>query len=362
MVDIFISNFVTLGMIVGFTLQIITGNLFEKRVERLFLTGIFMIFLLVVVDMVDHFFALQDTLNNLRYVSSAIGYILRPAYVCIIISILLRNSKKNLILWIPIIILFFVVVSSPFNHLMFYFSDDNLFYRGPLGLISHFISAAYLITLLITTLRMYHVIDKKETVTVLFILIFHAASTSLESILGISFLLTGAMIASCAIYYIYLYVQVYKYDVMTGMLNRRSFYTDALSLHNNKMVVISIDLNNLKAINDEGGHAAGDIAICIFSDVIKHKAKNSFHAYRTGGDEFMVLGVNKSISQANEFIEQVKCELKKTEYKASFGCSMYSPGDDFDEVCIQADMAMYKDKETYKVNLKHRTVARRRRR
>lgn len=55
-----------------------------------------------------------------------------------------------------------------------------------------------------------------------------------------------------------LYIETYRCDPLTGLMNRKSFYLDAGRYRNRNIAVISIDLNGLKEINDTKGHSAGD--------------------------------------------------------------------------------------------------------
>ena len=53
--------------------------------------------------------------------------------------------------------------------------------------------------------------------------------------------------------------------------------------------MVSIDLNNLKMINDTYGHAKGDEAICATVNAVDKVVPKGCLLYRIGGDEFMIL-------------------------------------------------------------------------
>ena len=63
----------------------------------------------------------------------------------------------------------------------------------------------------------------------------------------------------------YLETQTDLHDALTGLLNRKSFYADMESRFTRYRGVISLDMNGLKKINDEQGHAAGDKAISLIA-------------------------------------------------------------------------------------------------
>lgn len=168
----------------------------------------------------------------LRYITSAAGYTLCPAAVVVIIDILLRRRKSAVILWIPVVLIGIIAFTSYYTHL---------------------------IMLVILTVRMHRYITSGEIFTIVYIAAICVAATVLESRLsGYKFLLTGAMATSCALYYVILYIETYRRDPLTGLMNRKSFYLDAGRYRNRNIAVISIDLNGLKEINDTKGHSAGD--------------------------------------------------------------------------------------------------------
>lgn len=81
------------------------------------------------------------------------------------------------------------------------------------------------------------------------------------------------------------------YDLLTEMLNRRGFYRKVDEIMEGEVdlkhaVMIAFDTDNLKGINDEYGHAGGDVAIQKSAEIIKNiKAEHKLVA-RLGGDEF----------------------------------------------------------------------------
>lgn len=90
-------------------------------------------------------------------------------------------------------------------------------------------------------------------------------------------------------------------DAMTGLLNKGAFLEREMDLTGKlwvarrnqnekfKFVIMSIDLNNLKVVNDTRGHAIGDKYIVSAATIMKNAVGNEGEIYRVGGDEFMVL-------------------------------------------------------------------------
>ena len=103
---------------------------------------------------------------------------------------------------------------------------------------------------------------------------------------------------------------------------------------------------------------AGDIALLTFAEVVRSVKTNKFILYRTGGDEFMILGIKATEDEAKELVELVKEKLTETPYTCSFGIYPYKPGDDFDAAVVRADKAMYEDKSAYKASKSKRSHSR----
>lgn len=142
-------------------------------------------------------------------------------------------------------------------------------------------------------------------------------------------------------------------DLLTGINNRNAMNNRIMGIVSGDETisvpygVVFADLNGLKRVNDEGGHAAGDLllkkAALILQEVFVGDS-----IYRAGGDEFMIIASDISESAFNEKIY----DLRKTASDPDSVCfsvgSFYnSTGSDIRDAMRIADEAMYKDKEEY---------------
>jgi diguanylate cyclase (GGDEF)-like protein len=86
------------------------------------------------------------------------------------------------------------------------------------------------------------------------------------------------------------------HDPLTGLLNRRAFRHNALGMilarrgTDAHLLVLSVDLDNFKAINDNQGHAAGDEALVQVAQAMLAAVDSQAVVARTGGEEFLVAG------------------------------------------------------------------------
>lgn len=151
-------------------------------------------------------------------------------------------------------------------------------------------------------------------------------------------------------------------DSLTKINNRAAANVIFKDLEKNKKVDVSlvcIDLNNFKYVNDNFGHQAGDILLCTIGKILR----DVFHKYafvaRMGGDEFTIILVNKSSSEIEVKINEVKRLIdeynKFNEYKLSisYGQASRKAGEQITLVDLhkKADDNMYADKSKNKNKL-----------
>jgi len=130
-------------------------------------------------------------------------------------------------------------------------------------------------------------------------------------------------------------------------------------------MVIFLDLDGFKEINDKYGHTTGDTALALFgkrlNDVVKRKEID--RVYRYGGDEFIiVLPIEGTENISNEKLEgvfqRIKHEVNKDLFiaegekiEASMGYSVFKKGDKdktSEKMIQEADDEMYKNKRARK--------------
>ncbi|HZL61264.1 MAG TPA: GGDEF domain-containing protein, partial [Pseudolabrys sp.] len=84
-------------------------------------------------------------------------------------------------------------------------------------------------------------------------------------------------------------------DPLTGLLNRRAFLENALSLcarqgeRGQPVTMLMLDLDHFKSINDRFGHAIGDEVLRVFANAARSNMRGSDLVGRLGGEEFAVI-------------------------------------------------------------------------
>ncbi len=155
-------------------------------------------------------------------------------------------------------------------------------------------------------------------------------------------------------------------DMLTGLYNRRGFLTFAdqlLKLSDRAqrgLILIYADLNDLKQINDDYGHEAGDRALISIADVLKETFRSSDVIGRVGGDEFAILALEVKAESLDVVRKRLRENLERTKYNIdcinkltlSLGIIYYNPEkpQTIEELLRRADMLMYEEK-AYKTML-----------
>jgi len=148
-------------------------------------------------------------------------------------------------------------------------------------------------------------------------------------------------------------------DGLTGLPNRASF-TDRLdheidlaSETGGKLVLIGIDLNRFKEVNDLRGHGAGDMLLRVLGERLSGLTGEGEFVARTGGDEFAAIQRFVDQTRLDDFLARLEQALFEPIAGhdfvivpgASLGVALYPDNADSREVLISnADLAMYRAK------------------
>ena len=154
-----------------------------------------------------------------------------------------------------------------------------------------------------------------------------------------------------------------RHDALTGLPNRRVFYADlqiALDHARNDSatyLVMIIDLDHFKQINDRQGHSAGDTVLCEVARHLTQAVGKKDTVARLGGDEFAIIAeadrkapLEGAIRLANKVLDAVRQPIlvgdSAVEVGASIGiASCPADGVDAESLLRAADIAMYRAKQ-----------------
>jgi len=147
-------------------------------------------------------------------------------------------------------------------------------------------------------------------------------------------------------------------DELTGLPNRRAFFIALEEIvleaegSGGTSDVCFVDVDEFKTINDQFGHAAGDVALQDVAYILHQRFGDAGVIGRLGGDEFAVIYAGSerlSTDKVSREVALLLAELADTEdrpcaVEVSVGVSPYSRGDTADSLMQRADRSMYKEK------------------
>ncbi|KAI7269633.1 hypothetical protein KC345_g7543 [Hortaea werneckii] len=216
----------------------------------------------------------------------------------------------------------------------------------------------YIIGLIAALLRTNAEYEWDNNKVLLLILLVPVLCMVIQIIYAGIIIIWASVAISLLMYYIYLRELQFTYDTPTLIKNRSAFEKDMEHDGNasEQVVVVVIDLNHLKTINDCYGHTAGDEAILDCANVIKQSFKGIGSPFRIGGDEFCVLCKDMPVEAVDKALDELDHAAQDINRNRIFplvlayGYSVfYTKGrDNIHTVFTYADQAMYEHKAKLK--------------
>lgn len=146
---------------------------------------------------------------------------------------------------------------------------------------------------------------------------------------------------------------VYRRDAGLALFEQRMRQSIAYV----EYVVVFVDVNDLKKINDTFGHATGDDVIIATARILQHCLRDSDIIMRVGGDEFVAVLMHCDQDIANRVLERISAHVEKHNaqqkkaYTLSLAIGLSSVSYDMNQLAAkmeEADAAMYKVKAIQK--------------
>ncbi|ACA19370.1 response regulator receiver modulated diguanylate cyclase [Methylobacterium sp. 4-46] len=153
-------------------------------------------------------------------------------------------------------------------------------------------------------------------------------------------------------------IRLAETDSLTELLNRRAFVQRVAEIagragNHGKLALVVADIDNFKRINDEHGHALGDVAIQGVATALSEVPDSLVG--RLGGEEFGVALPGRSLEEAEAIANRLRLRCTQLRFKGrhgpvqlscSFGVSAWSEGETIEGLHKRADIALYEAKAT----------------
>lgn len=148
-------------------------------------------------------------------------------------------------------------------------------------------------------------------------------------------------------------------DSLTGLANRAAFHEKETEIRcgHSDCTIVQLDINYLKRVNDDYGHAEGDLHIIRAAHIIRDIFDGVGVCFRTGGDEFVVIAKKLGIEEVEGLLKQMEnsvhacneAEKPPVPLQIAYGYAFYIAQDDMLEAAeLLADKRMYERKREMK--------------
>jgi len=268
------------------------------------------------------------------------------------------------LIMVPAVVSTAAALASPFTGWLYILTADNVYQRGPLIYATVAVPIIYYcMSTAIAAREMRHPGRSRELSEYMVIIMF-PLPIFVGSLIELLYYGMSAVWITSAIAILVLFIdkqnQQMSKDGLTGLFNRAHTNTQlaweirSLKGADHMLMVMMLDIDDFKSINDKFGHLEGDKALVFAADVLKKNCRRADYVGRYGGDEFLIIGRVYSIKDA-ELIEQriqrgIVEANRDSELEVSLafsiGYEICGPSDSvtMDEILNGADQKMYEVK------------------
>lgn len=318
------------------------------RIKR----SIIFIMLLAAVENVEVYCAGMSTpspLYKIAVLTESLLWVSSLMFSLMVVRTKALSKKEKIWLYLPAVINALVVVPGFFSDYLVWVDQANVLHRQTLSYIPLLLGMSYFV-FLFRLAREHGLRGFREEATILmvgdFVILFGAL---METSMAIHGIMASAITLTLTFYYLYLHMDHSKRDMLTGALTRACFFSDLDKIKQEQLTAFcEFDMNNLKKINDQQGHQAGDDAIVYMYRLILSCLPVNSHVYRFGGDEFVVLFFNVNMSTVYGTIYNIREKFAESEYGCAIGIAEWKEDSTFQEIYNAADQEMYEDKKRQK--------------
>lgn len=339
--------------------HLIGSNMFQSKfTKRAYFFAIGVTITMLACEVVDVGMQLFGPIGWLPYLVNILGFSLSatiPPVLALVCNDELRFQSK--FLFAPIALVALISIISPWTGLLFRFTDDNSFELGPLFFLYLLVCLYGLVILLIVNWYNYHLFQGSGVSFLLVLSFILICATVVNTIWPVLHLMWPCVTLLLIMYYLFQCEQQYQSDPLTGLFNRTAFEKHLERLERREQaVIVMMDLDGFKSVNDTYGHHTGDRVIRTSARIIR----DSFHhiglCYRLGGDEFCVLGTNTDPERLQRCIQRMIHSVQRQREQnvplpyISYGVGIYhrNSGEEIRAVFRKADQKMYRYKNLQK--------------
>lgn len=343
---------ITILIMVMMLVHVMTSNVLNLRVRRSFVAGFAMIIGVTALDWLVIGMGDQVSFpHGVRALLVGVEFTIAPMIVYMLV-LAIGNMERVRYLAPLFFVNAILELTSGSTGLIFYVTDTNLLVLGPYYLVY---VAIYSLGILVM-FREAYLFSKRyqnRNALMLYVNLFSLAF-GLWANVAYPYIHTAFLsVAICsAMFYLYYMEQIIQSDAMTRLLNRRCFEAQLQNLSPGAVLIV-LDVDKFKFINDTYGHDNGDLVLKTIADCLVQTFGKYGYCYRLGGDEFGV--IMKQGLETAEMLTQLHSSLNVCLQAekgtlpvmpgVSMGYAVYDGISSADEVLKVADQHMYGNKK-----------------
>ena len=359
-VSLTLSNYIMIAELLGLWVMLDSNVHLKKRTINVTRIVIVLIFMEAVFWAIERWTREIGYLTTARILLTPTIYVLHPIILLGIMEMAGFIEKRKYLYYIPVIISVPILYTSQKTHLIYWFDENNLYIAADsiMRYYPYFLFLLYVVIFVIIFMFRYARYGAAERKGIFVSIVAASIGVLLHTIFEIDVDYSTLFASLLLIYYLSLYVLTAKEDTLTHLLNRQCYYSDSDNLKDQISAVVSVDMNDLKKINDTEGHDAGDTALMTVANCLTATRMRNKKVYRIGGDEYAVFYIGKTEDDVKKDIEDMKDNLIRTPYVCAFGYEMVDRKDhDIHGAMRLADKEMYANKAKLKDTQERRIAA-----
>ncbi len=349
--ELIIDNYGMIFELIGILIMLAVSVHITESKKRHTAVIVVLLFLECVCFYLERWTQTFETLSVFRPLLTAAVYSLYPVILIVLTKI---TAPKTLPRWLQILLLLPEIVSVPvffssqWTHLVFVFMPENKYSGGLFPNWPYVLFALYTLVFLVSNVIYFRKYAKRNRFVAAYIVFAPILGAVLYLLIDADKDYTALFTSSIVLYFIYIYIHYATIDPLTALFNRQSYYKDLESNTRSLTAVVSVDMNDLKKLNDNMGHEAGDEALVTVANVIRDHCGKTGHVYRVGGDEFMILYFGADEPAIRASIKEMKDVFSRTAYTCAFGYAMREWCEDVSDTVRLSDKWMYENKAKMK--------------
>lgn len=275
---------ITLVFMIIMLVKIVISEMFDRKCKYKFFSVFILIIFLAALEWTGYYLE-RGNYRKIYLVLKACEFMAAPMIPVICVDII--NPKNSVKKFLYIIQVFNVIMEilSCFCGLVFSIDLKCQYNPGDFFFVYILIHTIGCLILVVECYRAFAYSQRKQTIIMVFAFMLSLTGIIMQAVNNDIKTAYIAIALAASLFYITYSDVVLRTDVLTGVLNRRSF-DSKLSVIQEKAILVNFDVDELKEVNETKGHSYGDACLKTIADLIIQIFGKYGYCYRIDGDEF----------------------------------------------------------------------------